>query len=199
MRSLFNITLVVVLCVLSGCLFGQKKDTLSVTLSVANVSKPSVTNADQRIFNQEKLVEGGRLLIIPFQAGPNVLVSQELDRLSLFIVKGLADFLINQNSSLVLIDAAEAMSADFVIKGLVTRFKKPKPWKHWIPGQKKKYLDIEARMLDQNDGELILQFKEENLSTSKESDFETMAYELGQDIGRFIVEGQGKVHSQGQP
>ncbi|MCC6758170.1 MAG: hypothetical protein IT395_00905 [Candidatus Omnitrophica bacterium] len=183
MRKLLNVLCVFALINSLGCSQHRVKPSAPIQ-AIAPLK-------DARIFKPEQLAKGGNLLVVPFSAGAGVEASDELDRLSLLIVKGIADVLAEHGQQFKLLAAQDAQSADMVIKGriieVVEKTGLSKPW-----GKKPKYLrlTIEGSVLGVENDDILAKFTEAKEIKGKNVRFEGLGYEIGVAIGHFLLSGQ---------
>ena len=151
-----------------------------------NPNIPSLKEA--RIFQKERLAKGGNLLVVPFSAGKNVEASDELDHVSLMIVKGIADTLGSAEKLFTILVEQDAQSADFIIKGRIVQMEEkstfPKPW------QKKTRqfnLAVEGSILSVDTEEILAKFSQTKSEESQANRFEAFGYDIGVEIGRFLL------------
>ena len=69
----------------------------------------------------ERVRQGGKLLIEPFVAGTNVYATDNLQKVSLYVVKGLSETLVENDHTFVLLGGLDAQKADLVIKGKIVK------------------------------------------------------------------------------
>jgi len=142
-----------------------------------------------QIINPQKLKEGGSLFIVPFKAGINVESNPELDKIALMIVSGISEILRDQNQNIELLDAGNAHNARFIMTGYVTELKKPSKMKKWVLRSKNITLSVKGKMVDNNSGDTVLIFTDNNNSSKAGLDHKKLGLAIGQDIGRFVTYG----------
>ena len=136
-----------------------------------------------KIIQKDRLAEGGRLLIVPFNAGEGAAASDELDRLSLLIVKGISSVLGDGQSSFFLVFAGEADTADRLIQGHVVRMGTEGGWIFW---KRKKFIGVEGQLIDRTDHRVILEFSHYRETVQKDQPLDSLALLIGEVIGRFL-------------
>ena len=141
-----------------------------------------------RIFQKEKLAQVGNLLVVPFSAGENVESSDELDRVSLMIVKGISDVLAAKDQPFKLMVREDAQKADFVIKGRIVQVQEQnnsiKPWQ----GKMHKFsLKVEGTILEVNSEEVLAKFALVKTAKDQKNSFEGLGYTTGEEIGQFLL------------
>lgn len=171
--------LALLLCSFAGCSSGYRRELpkdLSVKVS-DNVS----------ILDQERFAQGGRLLVIPFKAGPNVEANPGLGRIALFVAKGIMETFAKNPSALTVIDPQEALSADMVMKGYVVGIEDRASRKRLPFLDKKVVLAIEGQVTDQENGKNILRFSKEKIGITAKVSMESLAYDMGREIAESII------------
>lgn len=140
-----------------------------------------------KVLRKDVLRRGGDLLVIPFTAGENVTANDELDRVALRVVQGVAAVLDESSSPLKVLGAEDAGSAQLILRG---RFS-GKACAGWMArrlrGRPGKVLGVEGELLDRNTGEVVLTFSHRRRGLGRGEDFEALGLALGQDIGRFLL------------
>ncbi|MCB9757750.1 MAG: hypothetical protein H6753_04910 [Candidatus Omnitrophica bacterium] len=141
-----------------------------------------------RIFQKEKLAKGGNLLVVPFSAGENVESSDELDRVSLTIVKGIADVLADKDQPFKLMVQDDVQKTGFVIKGRITRIEqKNSSIKPWQAKKRKFSLYVEGMILEVDSEEVLAKFSLVKTTQEQKNWFEGLGYAMGEEIGRFLL------------
>lgn len=151
------------------------------------VAVDSVPLQEARVIQPEKLASGGHLLVVPFTAGVGVAANEDLDRISLQIIRGIADTLEVQGSPFKLLVDADSQEADLVIKGRVTLLDQHKKIKA-LPGKVRiKSIRVEGSVLGVEDEALLAKFYETSKSNNQNDSFEAMGYRIGVAIGKFLL------------
>lgn len=141
------------------------------------------------VFQKEKFAKGGKLLVVPFTPGENVPAGDELDHISLMIVKGIADTLGPYGQPFKILTAQEAHEADFVIKGRIVELEEKKPFlKPWGRKLRRYRLKVEGNVLDVIEDEVLAKFSQTKKAQSQKNCFSALGYEIGVQIGRFLVD-----------
>ena len=181
--SVFKIVLPVSLILLFsiGCaLLPAQKNPLEnkepYTLHSANIMRPAL------------LKEGRSIVVVPFSAGPNVEATQDLERVSLMIVKGTVGAL-NDNSHLKVFSSADADKPDLVIQGHIThREIDAKGARKWLLfHSKENVLALEARVTERTTGNLVVIFSQQRKADIHQKDELTLAREMGKEIAEFLL------------
>ena len=143
---------------------------------------------EARVFQKEKLAKGGNILVVPFSAGEGVEASDALDHVSLMIVKGIAETLGPAGKPFKILVEQDAQSADFVVKGRIMQMEEKshfhKPWQKKTETFK---LAIEGSVLGVEPEEILAKFSQTKKKESSENSFQPMGYDLGVEIGRFLL------------
>ena len=126
-------------------------------------------------------------MIIPFSAGVQAEATDELDRVALMIVRGLADVLKEENALLTILVAENADLADLKLSGYINKMQKPGQMKKWFLRKNKKILGVQGKMIDVKDGKVILYFSHQRETREEDKGFVDLGHLIGQDIGHFIL------------
>ena len=156
------------------------------------VEKPKVSEiqgfADtNKIIDPQKIKQGGGLLIIPFKAGEGVEANEELNKVALMMVKGIAEELSLNSSPFKILTAENADSADLMIKGHVMKMGQTRGPKKWIPGQNAITLKVTGELIDKKTQKRVLVFSQQRMGKQPLEDFKSLGKALGYDIGHFII------------
>lgn len=179
--KLITLLIVVVFC---GCsYFGVKNNIKKEPAEIVRMGS---------IVASDRIKEGGKLLIIPFKAGEDVVLNAQIDKVSLRIVKGIADSLIEGNSKFEILLAHNADEADIIIKGFITEFKTVPKWRAWLPGKDKIGLGVEGKMIDADSESTICVFQDRQETSENEEDHNFLGLTIGHNIGQFILSGDRK-------
>ena len=140
-----------------------------------------------RVFQRERIAHGGNLLVVPFSAGEGVQASDELDHVSLEIVKGISDILQAKGRPFKFLDSEDAQSADLVIKGRVVRLEEKTGFK-MLPGKHKILsLAVEGSVIEVQGEEILAKFSQDKKGAGKGDTFENLGYRIGVEIGQFLL------------
>ncbi len=176
-----SVVIFFVLFFLPGCAWlGLAKNTVAdgeVALGTAFVKTG-------KIFDPERLGKGGKLLVVPFPAGANVVANEQSDKIALMVVRGIADEL--KGSRFQVLDDENAHEADFVITGHMTVVSGPAKWDRWLLKKTTNTVSVEGRMEDSASEAAILVFTHSAQAASRRQDQAQLGYDIGKDIGRFI-------------
>lgn len=141
-----------------------------------------------RVIDAPRLQQGGNIVAIPFKAGVGVEANQELDRIALTIVKGIADALEDDRESRFnILTAEDPQIADFIIQGHITKSDGPSRVRRWMLLKGQKTLGITGKVIDAQSGEAVAVFSD--TAKTKEEDFKGLGYHVGKNIGLFVLSG----------
>ena len=176
------------LLILCGCATGGKKHPPQKKISQAPESEYSAKVLRPSFLKKE----GTTLIVVPFTAGIGVEADKDLDRISLWIVKGIIDTLnrYRYDTRFKVLPIQEADQADLVIQGHITGRKKIKTRKNWMFPIQEVVLSVEARMTERKTGNLVLIYSRQRkapLTKEEINDEMILAQELGKDIAIYIL------------
>lgn len=175
MKQIFNFLLILLFITTQGCSFFKRRE--------PSAHPPVVGLQTKRILNPQKFSLGGSVAIIPFKAGSNVEAGEELDRISLMFIKGVADVLADEpRFNLLLGD--EANEADFLIKGYITTVETRR---NMVTFGKSFEVGVKSEVLDRFSGEVLAYFNETKVLDYKDITHQQVSFILGQDLGSFIT------------
>ena len=181
MRNSRIYCLLISILTLSGCIGTQvEKPTISVNHGFADTN---------RVIDPQRIKQGGKLLIIPFKAGEEVEANDELNKVALMMVKGIAEELKVQDSPFTILTAEDADTADLIIKGHVVKMNQTIGLKKWIPGQNGIDLKVNGEMIDKKSNKRLLVFSQQKTGKQPQEDFKSLGKNIGYDIGRYIMTG----------
>jgi hypothetical protein len=178
MSKTIIVILVLALSMSGGCSFFKNKP-------LTPGADGSDINSSQ-VFNRSVLQQGGQLLIEPFLAGEAVYATDELDKLALRVVRGMAVTLVQGNSQFRILSAPEAQQAQIILRGHFTKWVKPGGLKKWILHKKSTCLSVDGELVSA-DGEVLAKFSHERQMLGKQNNSEDLALQLGEDIARFLL------------
>lgn len=140
---------------------------------------------DNKVIDISRLKAGGRLVVVPFHAGPSVGATPESEKVALMFVKGVSEVLMTNNSPLRIVSAQEADSADLLIKGHITDLKQPQGVKRLLFGRYR--LAMEGKMVDLKTNRDVLYFSGCKDSIEKATDLKEIGFQIGIEVGHFIL------------
>ncbi len=170
-------------CVLmiSSCAHSPKKNrVMGETSSVSGV-----------VLDEPVLFEGGNLGLTPFKAGPSAEATEELDRLSGTITKGIKDTIDEQSTSLHVIDATQG-EPKMVLEGYVKEFSKTGRMSRMMMSPNRDKLSLEGDVWLVSNGKRLLGFSIEKKFDPRKEKILDVAYMMGREIGHFIISNSQK-------
>lgn len=179
MKKIFLRALFLIIAAAPGCLWGKANP--------PQVIESAPVPAIGRIVDSSLLKKGGALLIAPFKAGVDAEAGEQLDKISLRIVKGVADALQENNAPFQILVADNAQEADVVLKGFIEKIGSSGTMKRWILRKREIDMRVQGRMMDVKTGRLILMFSFQRKIKGKTKDYNSLAYEMGKELGMFIL------------
>src|SRR3989338_3960323 len=176
-----------------GCLAGcagptafKNAPSVREAAAAARVVKDTFVQ-DGKIIDADSLGQGGKVLIVPFTAGAGIEAGEQLDKIALMTVKGMADMLKGDVPGFEILDNANASQARFIVKGRVVEMKSGSRFTRFILKTAKISLGVEGRMIDAKTQRTVLVFTHRLQARRGEKDRRQLGYQIGQDIGRFIL------------
>ena len=171
----------IVFCFFSGCAWFSPQKTIPEEKS------PFIETG--KIIDTQALKEGGKLLIVPFSAGPGVEANAQLDKIALMLIRGILDVLETSEENFEIVFSENSQKADLIIDGHITQIGQSPKIKQWVLRSKKRTIGIKGKMIDRKTGHTILIFSDKRANKKKSEDHQQLALTIGQDIGRFILSG----------
>ncbi|MDD3375562.1 MAG: hypothetical protein PHY73_07580 [Candidatus Omnitrophica bacterium] len=145
---------------------------------------------DGTVVMPEKITGQAGLLMIPFKAGPGVAATNNLDRLSLYIVKSISDCFKDENIGLRILSSAETKDADLVLKGYIVNVDEPKGIINKFR-KKKNQLETKGQIIDIKTGEIVVDFSS-SIYSEKRENLNELARQTGKAIANFILDHIGE-------
>ena len=146
-----------------------------------------------RIVNVQKLQQGRNIAIIPFTAGQWAESTDELNRVALMIIKGIVDAFADdqtgKHAHFNILTAENSSEADLIVKGHITVMGGSSKLKRWALLSNKIKLSVKGKITDIQSGEAVVIFEDHAQAGAKEGDYKQLGYDIGKDIGRFILSG----------
>lgn len=155
--------------------------------SAANNSVEMEGKITAQLVDPQSFPKGGKLLVLAFQAGPNIVADERLDKVALMMIKGLADEIKDKQTQFQIVGAQEAREADYIISGQIIRMVTPPKWRRWMLRPSVNKLSVEGRMTQSASGATIFVFTHSRKITAGRQDYAQLGYEIGKDIGRFLL------------
>ncbi len=118
----------------------------------------------------------------PFRAGPQAVADEELDRVSMMLIKGLTESLQAAGSAWTVTD--EAAEADYVVEGYIEEFSLPGKVSG-VLRKKRTRLSVSGEVYRQDSQARVLTFATFKNITRK--NFMDASYQAGKSIGDFIL------------
>ena len=187
MKSLF---LIVLILINSGCCLFKGKTKLAEP-----VAAPAVLSAEEKfsknikILDQDQFKKGGRILVVPFTPDVDAAADAQLERVSLMIVKGIAESL-DISSRFSVLDSAHANSADLILHGRIMTMQETGRLKRLTTFKDKKYIAVEGKMIDAKSGQIVFHFSDNRASQNNKQTFPDLGSSIGRDIGNFLNSSQ---------
>ncbi|MFA5088971.1 MAG: hypothetical protein WC552_08080 [Candidatus Omnitrophota bacterium] len=186
MKSLNKLVVICILCLLAGCSWLKDKR------AADRPARQVIPVSDGRVVDEKRLGEGGNLLIVPFSAGVGVVASDELEGISLMIVKGIAEVLLGSAAPLKILDAQSAHTADLILNGHIVRKAERREGRKLFLGGKNRRLGVKGEVIDRKTGKVVAYFTNEKIVGGAARDYRALGQAIGQDIGRFLLSGLGR-------
>ncbi len=139
------------------------------------------------VLDKEFLVKGGTLGLRSLRAGNNASADDQLDTVSMMVLKGVSESLVNQKSVLK-IPEANQQSFDCVLDGYVQEISGPGKMSRLFLRKSKGNLAIEGEIWRTDTQERVLQFNASVVLNVKKDKIENKAYELGLALGNYIAQ-----------
>lgn len=146
-----------------------------------------------RILQARRLKEGKRVMVIPFTAGVDIEANEELDKISLMIVKGVADAF-NQDQKefenhFTVLTNESPQQPDFLIQGHIIKKKDSSHITKWTMLGQREILGVKGRLVDARTLEPILVFEDQAAAKSGGDSYNSLGHDIGKSIGQFILSG----------
>ena len=154
--------LIISIIFLSGCF-------AHAPLKSNGIAMPEVSGS---VADVSKVRSGGKLGFVPFKAGPQAEDNEELDKLSLMLIKGIREGLQAHKAAFTVTDKAE--EADFILEGYIEEFSRTK-------------FSVSGEIWGRDSGAKVLTFASSRTMKPKKSDSLDTAYRAGVAIGNFIA------------
>ena len=195
MRKVVKAGCLISLFLMIGCahipFFGKSAQSTKGTIESGETEPPVEVNSfveKGQIIDATRLKQGKNIVVIPFKAGVGVSANESLERITLMVVKGVADtFADDPEASFNFLTAENSMEADFVVQGHVTSRKGPSRVKRWVLLKGHKTLSVDGKMTDTETGEAVAVFNDQVTSTTES--YEDLGYRIGKNVGLFILSG----------
>jgi len=159
--------------------------------AVSRVDRSEGAHVVGQIIDPEALRQGSGVVIVPFTAGVHAAASEEFDRVSLLVLRGIQDGLAAGGSSLrTVLQGPETDSTppDLQITGRIECYETRDRWLRYIGGQRKRRIELRGRVVNQY-GNLAAEFSyaaQQPYAQIGEMDFLLAA---GRAVGIFLSPG----------
>jgi hypothetical protein len=180
--------LIVVLGVfmLASCAHGSKETKTKLARIVESAPvKNEGSSVVGAVLDADTLAQGGEIALVPFKAGTNAEATDELDRLSLIITKGITDSLNAQATSLKVVDAAEGKPR-VALQGYIEEFSRSGKMSRVMMRPNEMSFSVVGEVWLISDGKRLLTFSTDKRFDPKKQKAVDAAYHLGKEIGDFI-------------
>ena len=135
-----------------------------------------------------RLSQGTKLLIVPFTAGSAVEATEELDKIALMMVKGIAETVAESGKSVEIVDGEQANKVDFILRGHVTEIEETGGGlSRWWGKPQQKILGVEVALVDYKTNRVVAHFVQQKESAQPNVNYRTLGLELGREIGQSLV------------
>lgn len=171
---------VVVMC--SSCVFASKKKKPVKTVVLVDVQEVSVTGT---VLAADVLAEGGAIALVPFKAGPGAEATDELDRISMMMIKGIRESIADKKSSLKVVEPTEE-SPRIAMQGYIEEYSKTGRLKRMMLRPNQSSLVVAGEVWLISNGQRLLSFSTDKRFHSKKEKAVNVAYALGREIGDYI-------------
>lgn len=141
-----------------------------------------------KIIDRDAFIKGGTVVILPFRAGEQATANPQLDRIALMIAKGTIDYLNEQKTPYQVLTTQDQGSPNMIIDGYIKNFRRPGKLSRWVFRDKKTRLSVSGQMTHANTKDRVMVFETSKSMVEPTKDGLDLAYQTGQDLGRFIVD-----------
>lgn len=111
------------------------------------------------------------------------------------IAKGAIDYLNEQRTPYRVLTTQDQGSPDMIIDGYIQDFKRPGKISRWIFRDKRTRLSVSGQLTLAKTKERVMVFQTAKTMVDPKKDGLDVAYQTGQDLGRFIVDALGDEQS----
>ncbi len=142
-----------------------------------------------RVIDSKTLKDGKNIAIVPFTAGVNVAANDEVDKIALMVIKGVSDTFEKEQGLFTVVTEENLETADFFMSGHVSEIEDFSKVRSWVLLKGQRLLSVDGKMVDAKTGETVLVFKDTQTTESKEENHDQLGYQIGENVGRFILSG----------
>ncbi|MBF0504958.1 MAG: hypothetical protein HQL14_07645 [Candidatus Omnitrophica bacterium] len=164
--------------VICGCSSTKKIDH-SHLFTKAPVVTGSLINATA--FQRE-----GSLVLGVFKPGPDAAANDETDRLSLMLIKGIKETLLQEKTAHFKILDDDQKNPDFVMDGYIEGYTKAGRFSHLLWHKNEARLSVDGEIWLQKTGEKIFMFQASEVINLNNQNSLSAAYQMGAAIAEFI-------------
>lgn len=183
MRILRQILLIVLITSFFGCFSSTPKNEKPTNFTLGIPTG--------KIIDRATFAKGGSVAILPFKAGEQATANPQLDRIALMIAKGVIDYLNEQRTPYRVLTTQDQGNPDMIIDGYIQDFKRPGTISRWVFRDKGTRLSVSGQMTLAKTKERVMVFQTAKTMVDPKKDGLDVAYQTGQDLGRFIVDALG--------
>ncbi len=126
----------------------------------------------------------GSLVIQPFKPGAGVEATNQLDQVSLMMVKGFTEEMTQKNSSLTVITGQNTSQAKYFIRGYIVKLERSTGLMDYAT-KKPNILSVEGKMTDLESDRVVVNFSA-SVRSGEKNDFNDFAYKIGQRIAAYL-------------
>ena len=152
------------------------------SIVVENGSVGPITGS---VLDSDILAQGGSLALVPFKAGAQAEATDELDHISLMILKGIKDSVDEHKGTLQVVDAADG-HPKLALQGYIKEFSKSGKLSRMLLKPNQYSLELEGELWLISNGQRLVNFSTSKKFNPKKEKPIDVAYALGREIGDFI-------------
>lgn len=142
------------------------------------------------IIDKEILNQGGSIMILPFSAGKDIESNEELDKVALWLVRGIVDEFEGQKQKakkFTLKFVEQDQKADFIIEGKITKKTSSSFFRRRLFNDHTRTLSASGKMIDQRSGKPVVVFDMDRTINDKTKNHKDLGRIIGQDLVSFIL------------
>ncbi|MBF0490869.1 MAG: hypothetical protein HQL15_09735 [Candidatus Omnitrophica bacterium] len=137
------------------------------------------------LLDRETLGQGGDIALVPFKAGAKAEANDELDRLSLMIIRGIKESLDAQKNAFHVVDP-EKTQPRMALQGYIDEFSKTGKLRKMMFRPAESCIALEGEVWLISNGQRLLSFSEERRFNPKKEKTLSVAYDMGRSIGDYL-------------
>lgn len=180
MITLRPLIVILIFSLFSGCFWSPPKNEIE--------PKSVLGIPTGQIINREAFLKGGTLVVLPFKAGEDATANPQLDRVALMLAKGVIDYLDEQRTPYQVLTTQDQGRPQVIIDGYIHDFNRPSRISRWVFRNKHTRLRVSGQMTLSGGKERVMVFQVDKSMADPKGDGLDVAYQTGQDLGRFIVD-----------